>query len=48
MVFNVIACHIQGKEEPELERYVTSSLQSGSRTIGESYTIHVTISSPKP
>jgi len=41
MVFNVIACFIQGKEEPELERYAQQALASGSRGIGEVYSVQV-------
>jgi len=41
MVFNVIACFIQGKEEPELERYAQQAVASGSRGIGEVYTVNV-------
>lgn len=41
MVFNVIACFIQGKEEPELERYAQQALASGSRGIGEVYSVQL-------
>lgn len=43
MVFNVIACHIQGKEESELERYVIQSVGAGSKSISEVYTVQVII-----
>ena len=42
MVFYVIACSLQGKEEQELERYVATSLGQGSRALGEHYTFNVT------
>ncbi len=41
MVFNVIACFIQGKEEPELERYAQQAVGTTSRSLGEVYTVNV-------
>jgi hypothetical protein len=43
MVFNVVACFIQGKEEPELERYVTSAVGSGSKALAEVFNVNVWI-----
>ena len=43
MVFNVIACHMQGKEESELERYVAQAVGSGSKSLAEIYTVQVRI-----
>lgn len=43
MVFNIIACHIQGKEESELERYVAQAVGTGSKSLSEVYTVQVRI-----
>lgn len=43
MVFYVIACSLANQEEPDLERFVVSSMGPPNRPLGEVYTIEVSI-----
>ena len=45
MVFFIVACHLAGKEEEQIEQSLRSQIAgAGSRALGEVYSVEVSVS----